>query len=133
MYTIKTIDKCPFRCPEEPAFEVQLQEIRPHAFEILPFEKLKVGQQVLMNYNVEYPQERGYWFDVQVKEIRTSRRGREVIGDISVGLDKAVLNNCHLMFLDDIYVIKPYKLVAERTPEDHAIIQTQPPVISNSK
>jgi len=86
-----------------------------------------------MNYNVDYPQERGYWYDVQVKEIKTNRRGRDVIGDISVGMDNAVLKKCHLMFLDDIYIIRPYKLLAERTAEDHTIMQTHPPVISNSK
>lgn len=128
--TRKTIDKCPFSCPEEPAFEVQLQAIRPHAFEILPLEKLEIGQRVLMNYNAEYPQERGYWYDVQVKEIKTSRRGHDVIGDVSVGMDNAVLNNCHLMFLDDIYKVRPYKLLAERTPEDHAIMQLHLPVTS---
>ncbi|XP_001945737.1 E3 ubiquitin-protein ligase UHRF1 isoform X1 [Acyrthosiphon pisum] len=117
------------RCPEEPPIEVQLQEIRPHAFDILPFEKLKTNDRVLMNYNVDYPQERGYWYDVLVKEIKTNRRGRDVIGDVSVGLDNAVLKNCHLMFLDDIYIVKPYQLLSERTPEDDKIIQTEPAVM----
>ncbi|XP_015367414.1 PREDICTED: E3 ubiquitin-protein ligase UHRF1-like [Diuraphis noxia] len=116
-------------CPEEPPIEVQLQEIRPHAFDILPFEKLKKNDRVLMNYNVDYPQERGYWYDVLVKEIKTNRRGRDVIGDVSVGLDNAVLKNCHLMFLDDIYKVKPYQLLSERTPEDNKIMQTEPTVM----
>lgn len=126
-----TIDKCLFRCPEEPPIEVQLQEIRPHAFDILPFENLKVNDRVLMNYNVDYPQERGYWYDVLVKEKKTNRRGRNVIGDVSVGIDNVVLKNCHLMFLDDIYRIKPYQLLSERTPEDDKIMQTEPVVMSN--
>ncbi|XP_025424158.1 E3 ubiquitin-protein ligase UHRF1-like isoform X2 [Sipha flava] len=116
-------------CPEELPIEVHLQEIRPHASEILPLEKLKINDQVLMNYNVDYPQERGYWYDVLVKEVKKSRRGHEIIGDVSVGIDNVVLKNCHLMFLDDIYKVKPYKLLIERTPEDDKIMQTQPTVM----
>lgn len=85
-----------------------------------------------MNYNVEYPKERGYWYDVLVKDLKVTRKGgREIIGDVSVGMDNAVLKNCHLIFVDDIYEIKPYKLLADRTPEDDTIIQTEPTVISN--
>ncbi|XP_050422764.1 E3 ubiquitin-protein ligase UHRF1-like isoform X2 [Adelges cooleyi] len=113
-------------CPEEPPTEVQLQEIRPHSYKILPFSELQSGDRVLMNYNVEYPKERGYWYDVLVKEIKTTRKGRDVIGDVSVGLDNAVLNNCHLTFLDDIFKLEPYKLLSERTPEDDIFFQTKP-------
>lgn len=84
-----------------------------------------------MNYNVDHPQERGYWYDVLVKDIKTSRRGRDIIGDVSVGMDNAVLVNCHLMFHDDIYAVKPYQLLADRTPEDDKIMKTQPNSISN--
>lgn len=84
-----------------------------------------------MNYNVDHPQERGYWYDVLVKDIKTSRRACDIIGDVSVGMDNAVLVNCHLMFRDEIYTVKPYKLVADRTPEDDKIMKTQPTVISN--
>lgn len=85
-----------------------------------------------MNFNAEYPQERGYWYDVLVKEKKTSRKGREVIGDVTVGINNAVLNNRNLMFLDDIYKIKPYQLLSERTSQDDAIMQAQPSVMSNT-
>lgn len=120
-----------FRCPEEPPIEVQLQEIRPHAYEIIPFNKLKIGDNVLMNYNVEHPQERGYWYDVLVKKIKISRRGNGVVGDITIGMDHAILQDCNLKFHDDIYEVRPYKLVSKRTSKDDQIMQTQPVAISN--
>lgn len=122
-----------FRSPEEAPFEVKLQNVRPHSTEILPLAELECGERVLMNFNAEYPQERGYWYDVLVKRIKTSRKGRVVIGDVTVGINNAVLNNRNLIFLDDIYKIKPYQLISERTPQDDAIMQTQPSVISNNK
>jgi len=84
-----------------------------------------------MNYNVEYPKERGYWYDVLIKDIKSARRGYDIIGDVSVGMDNAIIKNCHLMFLDDIYKIKPYKLLVDRTPEDNKIIQLEPTTLSN--
>lgn len=122
-----------FSSSEEPPIEVQLQEIRPHAYDIIPFDELKIGDRVLMNYNVEYPQERGYWYDVLVKKIKKSRNGNGIIGDVTVGADHAILKNCNLKFTDDIYKIQPYKLVSKRTPEDDQIMQSQPVAISNTK
>lgn len=122
-----------FRCPNEPPIEVQLQEIRPHSSEILPLTEVKVGDIVLMNYNVEHTKERGYWYDVLVKEVKNNRRGFKITGDVTVGRDNAVLANCNMMFLKDIYVIKPYKLLAERTREYDEIMETKPTTKSISK
>ncbi|XP_025191295.1 E3 ubiquitin-protein ligase UHRF1-like [Melanaphis sacchari] len=114
--------------PGNPPTEVTLKDIRPFSTDNLPFDQLKINDKVLMNFNTEHPKERGYWYDVQVKQITVNRRNREVIGDVILGSNKAVLNNCRLMFLDDILKIKPYKLVAERTEEDDAMMQTKPSV-----
>lgn len=86
-----------------------------------------------MNYNTDLPKERGFWYDVLVKEIIVNRRNSEVIGNVTVGSNKAVLNNCHLKFVDDILKIKPYKLVAERTEEEDTIMQTKPSMESKKK
>lgn len=121
-----------FRCTEESDAEVPLQEIRPHGSEIIPLNTLKTGDHVLMNYNVDYPKERGYWYDVIVKQVKNSRRGNVVIGDVSVGIGKAVLSNCSLVFVDDIYMIKPYELLVNRTPEEDEIMQKEPAESNNN-
>lgn len=121
------------RCPDEPPIEVQLQEIRPVASEILSINEVKPGDFVLINYNIDHPKERGNWYDVLVKEIRTSRRGHSIIGDVCVGMDNAVLKNCCLMMSENMYKIKPHKMLVNRTPEEDKVMQTQPTVISNNK
>jgi len=110
-----------------------LKEIRPYATDILPFDQLKIDDTVIMNYNEDYPEERGYWYDVLVKQIIVNRRIREVVGNITFGSNKAVLNNCHLKFVDDIFKIKPYKLVAERSKDEDTIMQTKPSTESKNK
>lgn len=110
-----------------------MENIRPRSTEILPSDQLKPENTVLMNYSLEYPSQRGYWFDVLIKKVKLTRRGTEIIGDISLGKHHAGLKNCRLMFVDDIFKIKPYTLVAERTPLDDQLIQTEPVELSNYK
>lgn len=86
-----------------------------------------------MNYNVEYPKERGYWYDVLVKEVKTNRRGRNIIGNVYVGVESTVMKNCNMQFLDDIFKIEPYKLLSNRTPEENTLIQSKPTTSSNDK
>lgn len=132
-FILRKLDKHLCRCPEESPIEVLLKNIRPHSSDILPLESLKTGDRVLMNYNIEYPKERGYWYDVLVKEIITNRRRKAVIGDVSVGINNALIKNCTLLFLDDIYNVKHFKLITERTPEDTKIMETKPAVMSNNQ
>lgn len=86
-----------------------------------------------MNYNQDFPKERGYWYDVLVKQIIVNRRIREVVGNITIGSNKAVLDNCRLKFVDDIFKIKPYTLVAERSKDEDFIMQTKPSTESKNK
>lgn len=122
-----------FSCPNEEPVTVARSEIRPRSSEILTLQEIKPGDTVLMNYNTEHPRERGYWFDVLIQKVKTTRKGGEVIGEVHVGNDNAVLSDCRLVFVDDIYKIKPNTLVAERTPEDDKIMQAEPGSLSNNK
>lgn len=127
------MNKC-HRFSEEPLIEVKLSQIRPYMSEIWPLNQLKPGDRVLMNYNLEYPNERGYWYDVEIQKIKNNKGGLRVIGDILVGLSSNTeFKNRRLMFLDEIYKIKPYELIAERSHEHDKIMQEKPSVISNNK
>lgn len=85
-----------------------------------------------MNYNTDHPLERGFWFDVLVKKkIQGTKKTRAVIGDVYVGINNAMIRDCDLKFLDDIYKVEPYKLLTERTPEDDLKMQTRPAKMSN--
>lgn len=94
--------------------------------------ELQCGEKVFTNYNPEYPKERGYWYDVLIKQIkRTKKDGFHITADVFVGLEGAVLHNCHLMFPNNIYKIKPYQLLKDRTLDDEEVMTTEPIVSSN--
>lgn len=54
------------RCESEPASELLLQHIRPRAYRKLSLEDLQRGDMIMANYNLEDPDQRGYWFDCKV-------------------------------------------------------------------
>ena len=51
-------------------------DLRERASVTVPFAELAEGRQVLVNYNVDEPEERGFWFDAIVtgREARGRRR-----------------------------------------------------------
>ncbi|GIX75163.1 e3 ubiquitin-protein ligase UHRF1 [Caerostris extrusa] len=65
---------------EEPV-DLNLHQIRRRARKLIKFEDLKVGDKVMVNYNLEEPKERGLWTDSE-------------------------LENCKIIFLDEIFAIE---------------------------
>ena len=69
---------------EEP-FVVRENFIRPRAYRILKFKDLKSGQRVMINYNIEDPEETGLWYDLTIKKIHDNRSGKYLTGTIHIG------------------------------------------------
>lgn len=61
-------------------------DVRPRARTILKWEQLEVGQVVMVNYNIEIPEERGFWFDAEITALNeVSRTNKEVWVKILLG------------------------------------------------
>ena len=61
-------------------------DVRPRARTLLRFDQLEVGMQVLVNYNMETPDERGFWFDAEVQTLnQASRTNKELRVKILLG------------------------------------------------
>lgn len=66
--------------------EMRPVDVRPRARTLLRWDQLQVGMQVLVNYNMETPDERGFWFDAEVQNInQTSRTNKELRVKILLG------------------------------------------------
>lgn len=47
---------------------------------------LKVGAVVMVNYNIETPEERGFWFDAEITDLKeNSRTNKEIYVKILLG------------------------------------------------
>ena len=60
--------------------KVRLEQLRPRAKTAVPFLDLDLKQEVLVNHNLEQPEERGFWYDAVVTAWRstTTRKVLEV-------------------------------------------------------
>ncbi|KAJ7425405.1 E3 ubiquitin-protein ligase UHRF2 [Pitangus sulphuratus] len=77
--------------PENGIIEMDTVNLRPRARTILKWSELKVGDVVMVNYNVETPEERGFWFDAEITSLREiSRTNKEVHAKILLGKELKV-------------------------------------------
>uniref|UniRef100_A0A8C6Y310 E3 ubiquitin-protein ligase UHRF n=1 Tax=Naja naja TaxID=35670 RepID=A0A8C6Y310_NAJNA len=87
--------------------EMNVHNLRPRARTILKWNELHVGDTVMVNYNVESPEERGFWFDAEITSLREiSRTNKEAYAKILLGGPEDVINDCKLRFIEEIYKIE---------------------------
>uniref|UniRef100_A0A6Q2XWN0 E3 ubiquitin-protein ligase UHRF n=1 Tax=Esox lucius TaxID=8010 RepID=A0A6Q2XWN0_ESOLU len=93
--------------PENGVVEMCGGNVRPRARTLLRWDQLTVGQVVMVNYNIEIPEERGFWFDAEITSLNEiSRTNKEVRVKILLGGPGNVIPDCKLLFLDEIYQIE---------------------------
>ncbi|KAJ8401938.1 hypothetical protein AAFF_G00375190 [Aldrovandia affinis] len=93
--------------PENGVVEMCADDVRPRARTVLKWEQLEVGQVVMVNYNIEIPEERGFWFDAEITALNeVSRTNKEVRVKILLGGPGDIIEDCKLLFLDEIYRIE---------------------------
>ncbi|XP_026995726.2 E3 ubiquitin-protein ligase UHRF2-like [Tachysurus fulvidraco] len=93
--------------PENGVVEMNAEDVRPRARTLLRFEQLEVGQVVMVNYNLELPEERGFWYDAEITTLNhISRTKKEVRVKILLGGPTDVISDCKLLFLEEIYQIE---------------------------
>ncbi|XP_070564382.1 E3 ubiquitin-protein ligase UHRF1-like [Ptychodera flava] len=80
--------------------------IRPRARTIYDWSDVQVGMKVMANYNSDHPEQRGYWYDVEITDKKESRTQKELYGTIHLGIAGDVLQNCHIVFVDEIFKIE---------------------------
>uniref|UniRef100_A0A4W5M4U1 E3 ubiquitin-protein ligase UHRF n=1 Tax=Hucho hucho TaxID=62062 RepID=A0A4W5M4U1_9TELE len=93
--------------PENGVVEMCDGNVRPRARTLLQWDQLMVGLVVMVNYNIEIPEERGFWFDAEITALNEiSRTNKEVRVKILLGGPGDVIPDCKLLFLDEIYQIE---------------------------
>lgn len=61
-------------------------DVRPRARTLLRFDQLQVGDVVMVNYNLELPEERGFWYDAEISSLNAvSRTNKEIQVKILLG------------------------------------------------
>uniref|UniRef100_H3CUG5 E3 ubiquitin-protein ligase UHRF n=1 Tax=Tetraodon nigroviridis TaxID=99883 RepID=H3CUG5_TETNG len=93
--------------PENGVVAMKPVDVRPRARTLLRWDQLQVGMRVMVNYNLETPEERGFWFDAEVQTVnQTSRTSKELRVKILLGGPGDVIGDCKVQFLDEIYQVE---------------------------
>ncbi|XP_041041881.1 E3 ubiquitin-protein ligase UHRF1-like isoform X1 [Carcharodon carcharias] len=93
--------------PENGIVGMCAENVRPRARTVLKWDQLQIGQAVMVNYNLEIPEERGFWFDAEVTALKeTSRTNKEIFVKILLGGPLDMIGDCKVPFLDEIYKIE---------------------------
>ncbi|KAM9329719.1 E3 ubiquitin-protein ligase UHRF2 [Gastrophryne carolinensis] len=93
--------------PEHGIVEIDTGNLRPRARTILKWSDLKEGDVVMVNYNIETPEERGFWFDAEITELKeNSRTNKEVYVKILLSGAVNAIKDCKLTFTEEIYKIE---------------------------
>ena len=78
----------------------------------------------MVNYNIEEPKERGYWYDLKVTSINANGRRKPVLkGTLFVGTENTNLEDSIVAFTNEIMKIEPRKLISERSEEELVLMQ----------
>ncbi|XP_040146581.1 E3 ubiquitin-protein ligase UHRF1 isoform X1 [Ictidomys tridecemlineatus] len=90
--------------PENGVVTMRPRDVRARARTILKWQELEVGQVVMLNYNPDYPKERGFWYDAEITRKRETRTARELYANVKIGGD--ALHNCRIAFVDEVFKIE---------------------------
>lgn len=66
----------------------------------------------MVNYNLEKPKNRGYWYDFCIKKIKVKGK-KELVGDIFIGTLTLPVHDCEVIFIDEVMQIEKTKLRSE--------------------
>uniref|UniRef100_A0A3B3BB23 E3 ubiquitin-protein ligase UHRF n=1 Tax=Oryzias melastigma TaxID=30732 RepID=A0A3B3BB23_ORYME len=93
--------------PENGVVQMGAIDVRPRARTVLRWDELQVGMRVMVNYNMETADERGFWFDGEIVTLnQTSRTNKELRVNILLGGPGDVIPDCKIQFLDEIYQVE---------------------------
>ncbi|XP_044925792.1 E3 ubiquitin-protein ligase UHRF2 isoform X3 [Mustela putorius furo] len=93
--------------PESGTVEINVKDLRPRARTNLKWNELNVGDVVMVNYSVENPGNRGFWFDAEITTLKTiSRTKKELRVNIILGGSEGKLNDCQIRFVNEIFKIE---------------------------
>ncbi|KAF8774763.1 E3 ubiquitin-protein ligase UHRF1 like protein [Argiope bruennichi] len=105
---------------EDPV-DLSLHNIRPRARKLMKLEDLKKGDKVMVNYNIEEPKERGFWYDCCITDVKINRTTKSMTATIFIGADSTPLENCKIIFLDEIFAIEKTIALADKTSEENVV------------
>lgn len=74
-----------FRYDEDDHVQLACKDLRPRAKTNIKFSDIKVGSVVMANYNIEEPDERGFWYDCVITDKVDTRTNKKLTATVYFG------------------------------------------------
>lgn len=89
---------------DEESMKVKIEQIRPRARHTYKFswDDLDIGMNVMANYNIKDPKERGFWYDAKVTGMKLTKSIKSLTVTILAGSRQEPIKDCNIVFLDEI-------------------------------
>ena len=71
-------------CSKEDLTKVTVANIRPRACRYMQWDELKVGNKVMVNYNLDHPKEIGFWYDAIISR-KVNKRNKALYAKLELG------------------------------------------------
>nr|CAB3267500.1 UHRF2 protein [Phallusia mammillata] len=91
---------------EDEERQLEINQIRPRARKLLEWNDINIEDKVMVNYNMDKHNQRGFWYDgiVLQKKIRRNK-SKELVVRLLLGPGKE-LEPCTIVFVEEIFVIE---------------------------
>lgn len=96
--------------------EVNFSDIRPRSYSVLDLTDIKINDIVLVNYNIDDSKSRGYWYDCKI----TNKTDKTVTGTVLFGTEKTPIDDCQIVFVDEIFRIENVNQTGENDIIDYS-------------
>merc|ERR1719159_559017 len=92
------------------AVKVKVAQLRPRARTILKFVDLDLKQDIFVNYNIENPKERGFWYDARVTGWKCTSTNKSLVVTLQ-GPGRGETKDCSIVFIDEVMKIEAPKKI----------------------
>lgn len=73
------------RYEDDDLTDIRSNHLRPRAKTIVKLSNVEIGQKLMVNYNYDEPDQRGYWYDCVVTGKRDTRTIKELTATVFLG------------------------------------------------
>ena len=84
----------------------QLVSSLPRSKTFLKFVDLDLRQEIFVNYNLENPQERGFWYDAKVTGWKCTSSNKSLVVTLQ-GPGRGETKDCNIVFINEVMKAEP--------------------------
>jgi len=99
-------------------YKVKVDSIRPRARKVYKSRELTVGMDVMVNYNINQPDQRGMWFNAKVESLRP------LVCTVMAGVELTPVPDCTIVFQEECMRIEKPVRVGDRTEKEEKEMNT---------